>query len=113
MKPITNTLARITTLLTPSQVHAQEFKIAVPEPQGFAIQDVGLLISRAIGVALLLAGVLVFVYLVWGGILMDYFRRRQSKNRRSQSSNHLGTHRTCHSSQCLGSHCNLSPTSSE
>lgn len=56
----------VATLLT-SPVYAQD-TIAVPKPPGFQIEDVGLLISRAIGIALLIAGILVFVYLVWGGI---------------------------------------------
>lgn len=42
--------------------------LGVPQPPGFEIEDLGLLISRAIAIALMLAGILVFVYLVWGGI---------------------------------------------
>lgn len=42
--------------------------LSVPQPQGFEITDLGLLISNAIGVALIIAGILVFVFLVWGGI---------------------------------------------
>jgi hypothetical protein len=53
-------------LLTASPVAAQSFNI--PRPPGFEIEDLGLLISNAIGIALILAGVMVFVYLVWGGI---------------------------------------------
>lgn len=42
--------------------------VGIPKPPGFNIDNLGLLISRALGVALLIAGILVFVYLVWGGI---------------------------------------------
>lgn len=42
--------------------------ISVEQPPGFNITDLGLLISNAIGVALIIAGILVFVFLVWGGI---------------------------------------------
>jgi hypothetical protein len=58
------TLLSTLTLATPA--YAQD--LAIPRPPGYQIEDLGLLISRAIGVALLLAGILVFVYLVWGGI---------------------------------------------
>jgi hypothetical protein len=54
--------------LLAGRVNAQEYNVGVPKPPGFQIEDLGLLISRAIGVALLIAGILVFVYLVWGGI---------------------------------------------
>lgn len=47
-------------------VYAQD--ISVPQPPGFNITDLGLLVSNAIGVALIIAGILVFVFLVWGGI---------------------------------------------
>ncbi len=42
--------------------------LSVPQPPGFNISDLGLLISNAIAVALIIAGILVFVFLVWGGI---------------------------------------------
>lgn len=42
--------------------------IGIPKPPGFKIEDLGKLISNAAGVALILAAVLVFVFLVWGGI---------------------------------------------
>jgi hypothetical protein len=45
---------------------AQELNI--PQPEGFRITDLGLFISRALSYALAIAGILVFVYLVWGGI---------------------------------------------
>ena len=49
-----------------SQAFAQS--LGVPQPDGFEIEDLGLLVSRMIAVALMIAGILVFVYLVWGGI---------------------------------------------
>lgn len=42
--------------------------LAVPKPDGFEITDIGKFISRAMTYALAIAGILVFVYLVWGGI---------------------------------------------
>lgn len=42
--------------------------VGVPQPPGFNITNIGKLISSVIGVALLIAGVLVFAMLVWGGI---------------------------------------------
>jgi hypothetical protein len=38
------------------------------KPPGFQIEDLGLFVSKAIGAALVIAAILVFVYLVWGGI---------------------------------------------
>lgn len=65
-----NRLTALSTSLVPlllaSPVNAQE--IGVPQPPGFNITDLGLLVSNAIGVALIIAGILVFVFLVWGGI---------------------------------------------
>jgi len=48
------------------QVHA--LAIGVPQPTGMRIEDVGLLISRIISIAFILAGIMVFAFLVWGGI---------------------------------------------
>lgn len=42
--------------------------ITVDKPQGFQISDIGTLVSGAIGAAFVIAGLLVFAYLVWGGI---------------------------------------------
>ena len=65
-------LARIATsgsllLASVAPVLAQG-NVGVPQPPGFKIQNIGTLISGAVGVALLVAGILVFVMLVWGGI---------------------------------------------
>lgn len=57
-------LAPLTMLATPA--YAQN--IGVPKPAGFQIENLGLLISNALSIALMLAGILVFVFLVWGGI---------------------------------------------
>lgn len=56
-------------LLVPQTAYAAGTStLTVPQPPGFNITDLGLLISNAIGVALIIAGILVFVFLVWGGI---------------------------------------------
>ncbi len=53
-------------LLSATPVFAQS--LSVPKPPGFQIEDLGKLISNAAGVALVIAAILVFVFLVWGGI---------------------------------------------
>ncbi|MBI3980492.1 hypothetical protein HY345_00670 [Candidatus Microgenomates bacterium] len=42
-------------------------EITVPQPSTVKITDVGRLISGLIGVAMLLAALAVFIYLIWGG----------------------------------------------
>lgn len=51
-------------------VHAQfqHSEITVDRPPGFQVTDVGTIISGAVGAAFIIAGLLVFAYLVWGGI---------------------------------------------
>jgi len=51
--------------LVPS-VYAQD--ITVPKPTGFAFDNIGKLISNAVALGLIIAALLVFVYLVFGGI---------------------------------------------
>ena len=41
--------------------------VGIPQPPGVKIENIGTLISGAIGVALLVAAILVFVMLIWGG----------------------------------------------
>ena len=51
------------------QVSAQgTSSLTVPKPQNFNITDIGKLISAAIGLALIIAAILVFAYLIWGGL---------------------------------------------
>lgn len=64
-------LARIVSsagLLAMSVAPAFAQNIGVPQPPGFQIDNIGKLISSVIGVALLIAGILVFAMLVWGGV---------------------------------------------
>jgi hypothetical protein len=42
--------------------------IGVPQPTGMKITDIGVLISRVISVAFIIAGILTFALLVMGGI---------------------------------------------
>lgn len=42
--------------------------IGVPQPSGYNITDLGKLISSIISIALIIAGILTFTFLVWGGI---------------------------------------------
>jgi hypothetical protein len=67
MKKIAAISASATTLLVSApQAFAQN--LGIPQPEGFKINDLGLFISRALTYALAIAGILVFIYLVWGGI---------------------------------------------
>lgn len=49
-----------------SQVYAET--IGVPQPAGFNITDIGKLISSLIAITLIIAGILTFAFLVWGGV---------------------------------------------
>jgi hypothetical protein len=51
-----------------SQALAASGTIGVPQPTGMKITDIGVLISRVISVAFILAGILTFALLVMGGI---------------------------------------------
>lgn len=42
--------------------------VTITQPAGFQITDVGTIISGAIGAAFIIAGIIVFAYLIWGGI---------------------------------------------
>lgn len=42
--------------------------IGIAQPTGMKITDIGVLISRTISVAFIIAGILTFAFLVWGGI---------------------------------------------
>lgn len=42
--------------------------ITVPKPPGFAFENIGKLISNVVALGLIIAGLLVFAYLVLGGI---------------------------------------------
>ena len=67
MKKLTKWAATIAmTLSAATPVFAQ--KIGIPQPEGMNNTNVGTLISGAVGVALLIAGILVFAMLVWGGV---------------------------------------------
>jgi len=57
-------LAGLATMVTP--VFAQN--LGIPQPNNVIITDLGLFISRIMGLALVIAAILVFVYLVWGGL---------------------------------------------
>jgi hypothetical protein len=67
MKKLAASLGALSTFVAATPVFAQQ-GFTVPEPQGFKIKDLGQFISAAIGVALVVAGIMVFVFLVWGGI---------------------------------------------
>ena len=51
-----------------SQALAAGGTIGVPQPTGMKITDIGVLISRGISVAFIVAGILTFAFLVMGGI---------------------------------------------
>lgn len=53
---------------TAAPVLAATGSITVSKPPGFQIEDLGKFITNLIGVVLIIAAILVFVMLVWGGI---------------------------------------------
>ncbi|OGV90643.1 hypothetical protein A2783_05790 [Microgenomates group bacterium RIFCSPHIGHO2_01_FULL_45_11] len=64
--------------------------IGVPKPQNFKIDQIGTLISGAVGIALLIAAILVFAYLVYGGIAYitsggDKTKTEEARNRISSA----------------------------
>ena len=66
------------------QAYAQT--IAIPQPTGMQITDIGKLISSVISLAFIIAGILVFAFLVWGGIEWitsggDKTKTEQARNR--------------------------------
>ncbi|KKP29717.1 MAG: hypothetical protein UW35_C0035G0004 [Candidatus Collierbacteria bacterium GW2011_GWF2_44_15] len=66
------------------QAYAQT--IGIPQPTGMQITDIGKLISSVISLAFIIAGILVFAFLVWGGIEWitsggDKTKTEQARNR--------------------------------
>lgn len=61
------TLGATAALLT-SSTPAYAQNLGVPKPPGFQIEDLGKFISNLAGVALIIAAILVFIFLIWGGI---------------------------------------------
>jgi len=57
----------VATLTLATPVFAQA-NIGISQPEQVRITDLGRLISTGISVAIILAGILVFVFLVWGGL---------------------------------------------
>lgn len=60
--------------------------IGVPQPTGMKITDIGVLISRVISLAFIVAGILTFAFLVMGGIEWltsggDKTKTEQARNR--------------------------------
>lgn len=62
---IAGSAAALLTLATPALA---QYNIGVTQPEQVKITDLGKLISTGISVAIILAGILVFVFLVWGGL---------------------------------------------
>jgi len=68
MKKFLSVPLSLISLAAATPAYAQTGTISVPKPPQFKIEDLGLFVSRAINIALMIAAILVFVYLVWGGI---------------------------------------------
>lgn len=66
MKKIASLTSLAALALSATPVFAQ--KLNVPKPPGFKIDDLGIFVSKIVGAALIIAAILVFVMLVWGGI---------------------------------------------
>lgn len=60
-----STAAGALALATPALA---QYNIGVTQPEQVKITDLGKLISTSISVAIIVAGILVFVFLVWGGL---------------------------------------------
>jgi len=52
-----------------SQVYAASGSIGVAQPTGMKITDIGTFISKTISFAFIIAGILTFAFLVYGGIV--------------------------------------------
>ena len=48
--------------------YAASETIGIPKPEQAKITDIGTLISSGVSIIIIIAGILVFAYLVWGGI---------------------------------------------
>jgi hypothetical protein len=69
MKKLAAPLGVAASVLAATPVYAQApGNIAIDPGPTYQIRNLGVFIGRAISVALIVAGVLVFVFLVWGGI---------------------------------------------
>ncbi len=53
---------------TATSAFAAGGSLKIEKPPGFQIEDLGLFVSKLAGFALIIAAILVFVFLVWGGI---------------------------------------------
>lgn len=67
MKKIISTVSALTMMaFLAAPAFAQNLN--VEQPPGLKIDDLGKFISAAVGLVFIVAGILVFVFLVWGGI---------------------------------------------
>lgn len=68
MKKLASIASSAVALLTLATPVFAQYNIGVTQPEQVRITDLGRLISTGISVAIILAGILVFVFLVWGGL---------------------------------------------
>lgn len=68
MKKLTAVISSAVATLTLATPAFAQYNIGVSQPEQVKITDLGRLISTGISVAIILAGILVFVFLVWGGL---------------------------------------------
>jgi hypothetical protein len=66
MKKLAPVGALAALLASSGPVFAQN--LGIQRPPGFQIEDLGKFISNAAGLALIIAAILVFIFLIWGGI---------------------------------------------
>jgi hypothetical protein len=67
-KFIITTIAIFGSLLNPLSVYAQDITITIQKPSNVKITDFGKLIGSVVGIALTLATIAAFLFLIWGGI---------------------------------------------
>ncbi len=68
MKKLAPLASTVGLLASTGTAFAATSTLTVPKPPGFQIEDLGKLISNTAGVALIIAAILVFAFLVMGGI---------------------------------------------
>lgn len=68
MKKLLTSVSLSLTALYVATVSVWAQNLSVQQPEGMQINDIGKFISAAIGLVFIVAAILVFVFLVWGGI---------------------------------------------
>ena len=68
LSKIINAAGMLTLMVGTAYAAIPQPAITVEKPSGFVIEDIGLLITNIVWLFLIIAAILVFFYLVWGGL---------------------------------------------